>query len=71
MITREDALEKSMQVAEEAYGDMTAYEVVVEEDETYWRINFTHPQTLTRGGRQHFAVWIDKQTAAVKLFRGR
>ncbi len=71
MLTREEALDKATQVAEETYGDVTEYETMVEQDETHWRIGFSHPQALTRGGRQHFSVWIDKQTAAAQLFKGR
>lgn len=71
MLTREDALAKAKRIAEEAYGDVEAYETEVRQDPTYWKINFVHPQTFTRGGMQHFAVWIDKQTSEAQLFRGR
>jgi len=70
-ITKDQAVEKAKQVGQKAYGNIDVFEVKTEEDSTYWKVNFTNPQALERGGAQHFSVWVNKKSGDARLFKGR
>jgi hypothetical protein len=70
-ITKDQAIQTAIQIGEENYGDLEQFEITVEEDDTHWFVNFTNPQMIEDGERQHFSVWIEKSTGTSFLFRGR
>ena len=70
-IDKEQALAKARRMAEEVYGDLSAYQVKVGETEDKWQFEFSQTPSQEDGGRQHFAVWVDKQTGEARLFKGR
>ena len=71
LITKEEAIEKAMQAAVEVYNGIDLFEFEVGEDPTHWVIDFIRPEALEDGERQHFAIWIDKETGELHFFKGR
>ena len=70
-IDEQRAVDIALNVAREAYDEIEGYDISIEETGGEWRIDFRLPGSLERGGRSHFAVWVDKNSGEARLFRGR
>jgi hypothetical protein len=70
-VTRDDAVSRAKEASEALYGSVEQFDVRVEEDPLHWIIDFVHPGIMEDGERQHFSVWVNKQTGDTQLFKGR
>ena len=69
--TAQQAIENGRDVGRQAYPDVDNFDASAEEDRGHWKVTFKNPRALADGASAHFAVWIDKETGEVRLFRGR
>lgn len=70
-INEQHALEIARDTARDEYGDLKDYEMSTDETESEWRIRFQLPGAPEDGGSSHFAVWVNKASGQVRLFKGR
>lgn len=72
MISTNNALTVAKQKAVEMNYKIDEYTSHVEHNSKYWIFHFKKKHSKTRGGEQHFSIWITKDTEEFyRLFKGR
>lgn len=71
LISKEEAIKKAKQAAAAVYDTIDLFEFKVAEDYAHWIIDFIRPEALEDGEKQHFAIWINKETEELYFFKGR
>jgi len=70
-LTEKQAIEKAQEIGVATYGDISMFQISVDDTPAHWMISFTNPQSIADGESQHFAVQVDKATGETRIFRGR